>query len=108
MILSMNQTKYLLGPCGACGAMIRFPAQSIGSISKCPYCGKQTELSLAAPKQEPAVSRRAITYGIIAIVILVLGLVGAFIALNRAREWAARNRTQPAAIDSNTNTTPAQ
>ena len=91
----MSGGKFLTGPCSACGAMIRFPATSIGNTVPCPYCRQQTELTLAAPVQEPAVPRRLVILGIVTLVILVLGTAGVLLALKRAERWAAGRRATP-------------
>lgn len=93
----MNRTKYLRGECTACGGQIEYPADMVGTAIPCPHCGKTTDLFLEAPPQEPAVPRRMIVWGIIAAFILIAGLVASMIALNRARDLAERNRTQPPA-----------
>ena len=41
----------------------------------CPRCGKQTELTLAAPRVESAVPRKAIVWTVVALVILALGVI---------------------------------
>jgi len=81
----MNRTKYLKGECQHCHGHIEFPAESAGLTTTCPHCGKQTELFLAAPKDEPTIPRATIVYTIIAVVILGAGLVGAIIALKMAQ-----------------------
>src|SRR4029077_11825813 len=67
-----------------------------GLPGPCPHCGQQTELLLAPPPEEPSVSRRAVIWTVLTVVILGLGLVGALVALKRAQNWAAR-RHQAAA-----------
>jgi hypothetical protein len=81
----MNQTKYLKGECQHCHGHIEFPAESAGLTTTCPHCGKQTELLLALPKEEPTIPRATIIYTIIAIVILGAGLAGAIVALKMAQ-----------------------
>src|ERR1041384_7114944 len=58
----MNRTKYLKGECGQCGGHLEFPAEATGLTTDCPHCGKPTELLLARPREEPAVSRRVIVW----------------------------------------------
>ena len=71
----MNRMKSLRGECQECGGPLDFPAESIGTVGKCPHCGKEAELLLAAPPQEPTVSRRTMVWSIVGVVVLVLGLV---------------------------------
>src|ERR1044071_3279780 len=92
----MNRTKYLKGECGQCGGHLEFPAEATGLTTDCPHCGKPTELLLARPREEPAVSRRVIVWTASAVLILGLGLVGALVALNRAERYAARRQAQAA------------
>jgi hypothetical protein len=93
----MNRTKYLKGECGQCGGHLEFPAEATGLTTDCPHCGKPTELMLARPREEPAVSRRVIVWTASAVLILGLGLVGALVALNRAERYAARQKAQAGA-----------
>jgi hypothetical protein len=81
----MKQTKYLKGECQHCHGHIEFPAQSAGLTTQCPHCGKQTELLLALPKEEPTIPRATIVYTVIAVVILGAGLAGAMVALKMAQ-----------------------
>src|SRR5882724_7438642 len=81
----MNRTKFLKGECQHCHGHIEFPADSIGLNTDCPHCGKQTELLLASPKEEPIIPRITIIYTVIAVVILAAGLAGAVVALKMAQ-----------------------
>src|ERR1051326_116102 len=81
----MNQTKYLKGECQHCHGHIEFPPESAGLTTTCPHCGKQTELLLAMPKDEPTIPRATIVYTLIAVVILGGGLAGAMVALKMAQ-----------------------
>ena len=83
--LKMKSTKFLQGPCGHCGAMIKYQAEMIATMTRCPHCGEQTELTLAAPPQEPAVSRKAIVWTLTAILLLAVGLAGSLVALKLAQ-----------------------
>lgn len=58
-----------------------------------------------APPEEPTIPRRAIVWSIVAAVILVLGLIGALIALKRAESLAARHR-HAAPVNPATNSQP--
>src|SRR5438093_8710656 len=92
----MTQTKYLKGACSHCGGRIEFPADSIGLIADCPHCGKATELMLAPPPEIPGLPRRVLLWTIIAVAILGLGLVGAWVALKRAEGGVAKLKAQRA------------
>src|SRR5215475_8329308 len=81
----MNRTKYLKGECQHCHGHIEFPAESAGLTIDCPHCGKQTELLLALPKDEPAIPTATIVYTAIAVLILGTGLAGAIVALKMAQ-----------------------
>jgi len=96
----MNRTKPIQGECQHCGGRLSFPADNIGSTAACPHCGQQTELRLMAPPEEPTIPRRAIVWSIVAAVILVLGLVGALVALKRAESLATRHRHAAPATNS--------
>ena len=93
----MSSTKSLIGECEHCGRHLKFPAESIGLTTDCPHCGEQTELLLAAPPQEPTVPVKTIVYTAIAVLILVGGLVGAIIAVNRLQRTAEQRRGTPSA-----------
>ncbi len=97
--LMMNRTKQLHGLCSECGGPLRFPAESIGLITACPHCGKQTELSLPAPADENVISKRTLIWTLVAVIILGLGLAGAFSALKRAERWAAAQKHPAAGME---------
>ena len=82
----MSSTKYLKGECQQCSGHIEFPAEAVGTTTECPHCGQATELQLALPPTESLLPTKAIVYTVIAIVILVGGLLGTQIALNRTKE----------------------
>jgi hypothetical protein len=88
----MNRTKRLKGVCGECGGSIEFPAELVGTLTPCPRCGKQTELLLATPPEEPSVPRKAILWTVGAIVILALGVIVPVAALKHFEKLAARHR----------------
>ena len=94
MPTQMNPTKYLKGSCQQCDGHIEFPAEMAGLTTTCPHCGQTTELLLAAPPEEPSVSRRAILWTAASILVLGLGLLGAIVALKRAQLLAARQEQQ--------------
>jgi hypothetical protein len=89
----MKQTKFLKGECQHCHGHIEFPAESAGLTTDCPHCGKQTELLLALPKDEPTIPRATIIYTAIAVIILVAGLAGAMIALKMAERKVGHKKT---------------
>lgn len=89
----MSRTKSLSGNCQHCGGYMEFPAQSAGLTADCPHCGQTTELLLAAPPQESTVPVKTIVFTGIAVLILVGGLVGALIAMNRLQRAAEQRRT---------------
>lgn len=89
-------TKKLRGDCTHCGMPIEYPADSIGTIIPCPYCHKPTELQLATPPVEPLISRKAVAWTVVTVVILLLGLAGAFMALKRAHKLAEERKPHSA------------
>ncbi len=88
----MNPTKRLAGPCGQCGRTIEYPAHLVGTLSKCPYCGEQTELVLETPTQESWVTKRVVIFTVITAVILVLGLAACFIAFKMAESRSGHQK----------------
>jgi len=88
----MSTTKSLNGNCQHCGGCIQFPAESAGLTSDCPHCGQTTELLLATPPQEPTVPVKTIVFTIIAVLILIGGLVGAMVAVNRLQRAAEQRK----------------
>jgi len=82
----MSSTKYLKGECQQCRGHIEFAPEAVGTTTECPHCGQTTELLLALPPTESLLPTKAIVYTIIAIVILVGGLIGTQIALNRTKQ----------------------
>jgi hypothetical protein len=93
----MNATKRLSGFCTECGGSVEFRADLIGTMAACPRCGKQTELMLAAPKQESGLPRKVIAYTAAAVVILVVGLGAALVVLKHFEKLAAQQRDRAAA-----------
>jgi hypothetical protein len=95
----MLKIKNLRGECQLCGGPIEFHAEHVGTTATCPHCSQPTELLLAAPPEEKSlVSKKAVVFTVIAVVILVSGLVAANIALQRAeRLWAGRRPVPPVA-----------
>src|SRR6266566_2048000 len=91
----MSRIKYLKGECAHCGGHVEFPADSIGMTTDCPHCGKPTELALATPPEQPALSRRTIVWTLIAVFVLALGLTLSLVAVKRLQRIAATKK-QPA------------
>jgi hypothetical protein len=102
----MKQTKFLKGECQHCHGHIEFPAESAGLTTDCPHCGKQTDLLLALPKDEPTIPRATIVYTVIAVIILVAGLAGAMLALKMAERKVGHKKTE-AVVDAPTTPTNA-
>src|SRR5215813_4814695 len=94
----MSRLKYLKGECAHCGGPIGFPADSIGSTSNCPHCGQPTELMLARPKEEPSLPRKTIVWTVITALILVVGLLGAIVALHIAEKRVRPKPGQAATV----------
>jgi hypothetical protein len=94
-------TKNLSGECQHCGGRFEFPAEAAGLTGECPHCGQQTDCLLAAPPEEKSPAQtKAVIYTVVAVVILVGGLIGAFVALKRAQRLVAQKqeaRTQASA-----------
>jgi hypothetical protein len=83
---------------------MEFPAESLGLMAKCPYCRKDTELTLAVPEAAPTIPRKAVVLTIITVLILGLGLWGSLAALKRAERWSAEMKGKAGA----TNAAPAR
>lgn len=99
----MSRNKILNGECQHCGGHTQFPAESIGLTMACPQCGKQTELLLAAPPEEPTVPLKTIVFTAIAVLLLVGGLIAAMIAVKRLQRTAEQRRTTVASDSSQRN-----
>jgi hypothetical protein len=93
----MNPTKRLTGVCSECGGPIQFPAELVGTMSQCPRCRKQTELTLAAPPEEPVLPRKVIVVTAVAAVILVAALIVTVGGLKHFEKLAANQRDRAAA-----------
>ena len=91
---TMNPTKRLTGACSECGGSIEFPAEQVGTMTQCPRCGKQTELTLPVLPDEPTVTRKVIVWTVVTVAILVLGLVVVVVALNHYAKLAERQRAR--------------
>jgi len=88
-------TKNLSGECQHCGGRFEFPAEAAGLTGECPHCGQATDCLLAAPPEEKSPAQtRAVIFTVVAVVILVGGLIGAFVALKRAQRQFGRKEAQ--------------
>ena len=96
-----QRTKNIQGQCEHCRQPFSFPAESIGLSATCPHCGQETELMLATPEFEPALPRKALILGLVALLILVLGLLGSLAALKRARNMV-HDQKGPRPVTTNT------
>jgi hypothetical protein len=92
----MNPIKRLTGVCSECGGSIEFAAELVGTMTRCRRCGKQTELALAVPPEEPAVPRKVVIWTAITVVILVLGLIVTVVGLKHFERLAARQKDRAA------------
>jgi hypothetical protein len=94
-------TRNLSGECQHCGGRFEFPAEAAGLTGECPHCGQPTDCLLATPPEERSPAQtKAIIYTVVAVVILVGGLLGAFVALKRAQRMVTQQqeaRTQASA-----------
>jgi hypothetical protein len=101
----MNPTKRLTGACSECGGSIEFQAELVGTMTQCPRCRKQTELTLAVPPEEPAVPGRILFWTIAAIVMMVLALVVTIVGVNHYAKLAASQKARAAAAQGTDDTT---
>lgn len=86
--------KNLRGECQHCGGTIEFHAEHVGTTANCPHCEQPTELLLAQPPEEGSpLRRKAIVFTLIVAVIVIGGLVGASVALKRAKRLRAEQAT---------------
>ena len=86
----MSATKFLRGECQHCGGHLEFAADATGTTAECPHCNQQTELLLPTGEAAPAsgTSVKTIVFIALACLILIGGLIGAMIALKRAKRLA--------------------
>ena len=95
----MSATKLLHGECQHCGGHLEFQAEAAGTTAECPHCSQQTELFLSTGETpRTRTSTKAVVFTVFATVILIGGLIGTLMALNRARRIAAEHKaeSQPA------------
>lgn len=104
LIHHMSATKFLRGECQHCGGHLEFPAEAAGTAAECPHCRQQTELFLTTGETTPTrTPAKAVVFTVIACVILIGGLAGSIMALNRAKRLAAeRNAESQTATQTNT------
>ena len=94
---TMNPTKRLTGVCSECGGSIQFPAELIGTMTQCPRCRKQTELTLAELPEEATVPRKVIVWTVVAVAVLVLALIVTVVGLRHLEKLAAQQKQGAAA-----------
>lgn len=96
----MLKIKNLRGECQHCGGPIEFHAEHAGATAECPHCGRSTELFLATPPEEKSpVTRRAIIFLGLALVILAAGMIAIKVALTRAKRMQTQHRqTEPVPV----------
>lgn len=101
----MSATKFLRGECQHCGGHLEFPAEAAGTSAECPHCNQQTELILSTGETTPTKAPlKTIVFIALACVILIGGLVGAMMALKRAKRMATSRQVQQLVV---TNAVPA-
>ena len=86
----MMKIKNLRGECEHCSGPIEFHAEHVGTTANCPHCEQPTELMLVQPPEEGSPLRtKAIVFTAIVAVIVIGGIVGASVALKRAKRMRA-------------------
>lgn len=94
----MTTTKDIRGECQHCGGQFDFPAEQAGLTGNCPHCGQPTELLLATPPDVESPARtKAVVFIVIAVVIGVGGLIGAQLAIKRAKRMVGQE-APPASV----------
>lgn len=85
--ITMPDETHIKCPCKHCGAHIEFPSHGVGTIIRCPHCGKKTELfwsahlagsSNATKPRRP--NRRTIWIAAAMAILLVAGFVALLMA----------------------------
>jgi hypothetical protein len=89
----VSATKSILGECEHCGGHLEFPAEAAGSDSACPHCGQSTALRVSSGGTATRAPVKTIVFIALAVVILAGGLVGAVVALKRAKRMAAQQKS---------------
>lgn len=87
----MNRSRRLQGICSECGGSMEFSAELVGTMTQCPRCRKETELTLALPPEEPALPRRIVVISVVAVVVLVLALIVTVVGLRHCEKLAVRH-----------------
>lgn len=93
----MTRTKRIQGECQHCRGSLEFPAERIGLTAPCPRCGKETELMLATPPQEPMIPRKVIVWTVITVALLLVALVVVLAGLKHFERQAAEQRLKSGA-----------
>lgn len=102
----MSATKFLRGDCQHCGGHLEFPAEAAGTSAECPHCHQSTELFISTGEDDVTANKaktKTIIFIALACLILIGGLVGAMMALKRAKRMAGSRQAQAPAA---TNATP--
>ena len=104
----MTTTKNVRGECQHCGGEFDFPAEQAGLTGNCPHCGQPTEFLLAPPPEaaSAAVSKNRIAFVVIAVVIGVAGIIGAQLAVKRAKRMVGAPEAPPPAASAPTKANP--
>lgn len=107
------QVPLLKAACGNCGGHLAFPAEAAGSVVDCPHCGVRTELNFAEGAVPTGRKTRRIWMiagGSAAAVVAVLGLILAYVKLERGNgedvelrryELQPANGAEPARVGGN-------
>ena len=103
----MTRTKRLQGECQHCRGSLEFPAERIGLTAQCPRCGKETELMLATPAQEPMIPRTVVVWTVITVALLLVALVVVLAGLKHFERQAAERRLKSGAPAQTSTNAPA-
>ncbi len=93
----MSAIRYLKCSCQQCGRHIEFPADAIGTSVDCPHCGWPTELILPAPPEPSAPSSRNLTWPVIGLCVLLLGMIASFVVLRMVKQLALKEHSAKSA-----------
>ncbi len=100
----MSGIRYLKCSCQQCGRHLEFPADAIGTSVDCPHCGWPTELTLPAPPEISAQTRRNLTWPVIGLAVLLLGAIASVVGLTLVKKLALKNRSGKSVAANSTNT----
>jgi hypothetical protein len=89
----MSAIGYLKCSCQQCGRHIEFPADAIGTSVDCPHCGWPTELTIPPPPELSAPSPRNLTWPVIGLCVLLLGMIASFVVLRMVKKLALKDRS---------------